>query len=356
MRTTLKKRAPRAKKSAPMQFRAQPLLGGQLPADMGPSFCSFVRHMLQSTAARFALSDIITIPTRKKFISLVEGLNWNGSSGEAKKAIEDTIEFLVKLQKAHEKAGDRPFQDEEDREIFFKNIYLARLYLDKVLNMLVGGPHVLVKENVSLERIIGDTEQLVKANGSNSEGCKFEQFANRTVAEMAEFVKKHPRHPAATFIRRSKMTLGEFAAHVQGEREEASRKKPFEVDYAHATNPDTNMLNADQIEIFLLLENLLTNAKRAGATEVKITSKRSLLNPRMAEISVEDNGSGFTRRLLKKAKVGDSFSTKRKANGEMNGVGLIHCRFIVEQHGGTFSIDSTRGKGSTFTFTLPLAN
>ncbi len=358
MQKTRPLKTARQKPPAPKGLKAQPLAESQFPKDMRPSFCRFVRHMLQGTAARLAISNLFSDQKRKKFIEIIKKINWNGSSKDAKKAVEEAIEFLTKLRRDHEKA-DKPFFDETifdeaDKELFFKNIHLAQLYLNKVLSLLVGGPHLMVKEDIRLERIIGDTSSLVNANGSNGDGCSFESFAGFTVREMAKFINSNPRHPATIFVKRNRMTLEALAAHVHQKREECPASKPFKVNYEHATG--TDIFNVDRIELFLLLENLLSNAMRAGATEVKITSRKSLLSPRMAEISVEDNGKGFTRRQLKKANLGESFSTKKKGNGEVNGVGITHCRFIVEQHGGEFAIASVRGKGTTISFTLPLSN
>lgn len=340
--------------TSPKRAAARPLPEPTFPADMGPSFCRFVRHMLQGTAARLVISDMVTDSTRSEFTRLIGKLEWNGSGEEAKAAVEGAIGFLVNLQKAHKKAGDKPFSYSEDKELFFRNIYLARLYLGKVLNMLTGGPHLLVKEDMSLMRIIGDTVALLKANGASRGKCEFRQFAGCTVMEIVDFMRQNPKHPASEFVRENpKMTLGELVAYAQREGKDARRKKPFEVDYEPGTG--TDMLNVDRIEVFLLFENLLANAMRAGATRVEITSEKSVSNPAMAEIVVRDNGRGFTQRQLKKANRGESFSTKKKGTGEMHGVGLAHCSFIAEQHGGTFSIESQRGRGATISFTLPLS-
>lgn len=72
-----------------------------------------------------------------------------------------------------------------------------------------------------------------------------------------------------------------------------------------------------------------------------------------AIVSVKDNGIGIDRKYQKK--IFEQFyripGTKHK-NGY--GIGLALVKYAVRAHGGTIRVESEPGKGSTFTFTLPL--
>lgn len=74
------------------------------------------------------------------------------------------------------------------------------------------------------------------------------------------------------------------------------------------------------------------------------------------KISVKDNGPGISeenqKNLFKKFYQVDT-SLTREVGG--SGLGLAICKGLVEEHGGTISVESIPGKGSTFSFTLPKA-
>src|SRR5262249_41213265 len=76
----------------------------------------------------------------------------------------------------------------------------------------------------------------------------------------------------------------------------------------------------------------------------------------MVRIGVRDFGEGIApadhTKLFRKFSQIDSGST-RKVGG--TGLGLVISKGIVEQHGGAIWVESTYGEGSTFYFTLPLA-
>ena len=75
------------------------------------------------------------------------------------------------------------------------------------------------------------------------------------------------------------------------------------------------------------------------------------------KISVKDDGVGISEENIAKIFRIDS---KHKTPGTMGekgtGLGLILCKEFVEKHGGKIEVKSEVGKGSRFSFTLPLKN
>jgi signal transduction histidine kinase len=71
-------------------------------------------------------------------------------------------------------------------------------------------------------------------------------------------------------------------------------------------------------------------------------------------ISVIDNGSGIPAEYL--PHVFDKFVQVPDAPTGGAGLGLAISQSIVEAHGGQISVQSEVGQGSTFTFTVPVAN
>ncbi len=71
-------------------------------------------------------------------------------------------------------------------------------------------------------------------------------------------------------------------------------------------------------------------------------------------VSVKDNGPGIAKR--NQTVIFEKFSRLRRRPGKPKGLGLglAFCRLVVETHGGKIKIKSEPGKGSTFSFTLPV--
>jgi Na+/proline symporter/signal transduction histidine kinase len=96
--------------------------------------------------------------------------------------------------------------------------------------------------------------------------------------------------------------------------------------------------------------NLLTNASDASPLDAVI-SIECAIDGRYARISVSDSGSGIDEQL--KARIFEPFVTTKQA-GEGTGLGLSLAYNIVQEHGGTITMESERGKGTRVDVTLPL--
>lgn len=110
---------------------------------------------------------------------------------------------------------------------------------------------------------------------------------------------------------------------------------------------------ADENRLMQILFNLLHNALKF-TYEGKITIRAYVDNDFM-KVEVEDTGVGIDdelkQRLFLAYEQGES--NLSSASGGL-GLGLSICKELVELHDGTISVTSEVGKGSTFTFTLPL--
>ena len=97
--------------------------------------------------------------------------------------------------------------------------------------------------------------------------------------------------------------------------------------------------------------NLLSNAAQAvsGKGEVRITTN---LEANWAVIAIRDSGCGIPQDLL--ARIFDPFFTTKPV-GEGTGLGLSISYGIIERHGGTITVESTAGSGTTFTVRIPTA-
>jgi PAS domain S-box-containing protein len=113
-------------------------------------------------------------------------------------------------------------------------------------------------------------------------------------------------------------------------------------------------IQADRQQLRQLFLNLLTNASDAMPQGGKLTLRavsNQLGDGKAVAIEVEDTGEGITAENLEK--IWEPFFTT-KPEGKGTGLGLAICRRIVEEHGGTISIQSEgAGRGATVRIVLP---
>ena len=114
-------------------------------------------------------------------------------------------------------------------------------------------------------------------------------------------------------------------------------------------------LRADRVRVKQILLNLLSNAVKFTPAGGKI-SVDAVLRDGFAEISVTDTGIGIPPE--EHQSVFDKFyqvGATTKGVREGTGLGLAITKRLVEEHGGKIWVESQPGKGSRFSFTVPLA-
>lgn len=96
--------------------------------------------------------------------------------------------------------------------------------------------------------------------------------------------------------------------------------------------------------------NLLVNASHAIEDRGTITIRTFAENDRIV-ISISDTGAGISQEVLPRI-FDPGFTTKGFGVGTGLGLSIVHR--IIEDHGGTITVDTAPGEGSTFTLTLPI--
>ncbi len=130
----------------------------------------------------------------------------------------------------------------------------------------------------------------------------------------------------------------------------------------------TCKLNADPLQMRMLLQNLLSNSLKfhrpnippeigIAMTKLPLDTPNPIdpsLSPiSLCQLTVKDNGIGFDEKYL--SKIFTIFQRLHNRNKyEGTGVGLALCRKIVDRHGGTITAQSQPNQGATFVVTLPL--
>ncbi len=117
--------------------------------------------------------------------------------------------------------------------------------------------------------------------------------------------------------------------------------------------PSLPFVLADRVQIQRVIANLVSNAvrhtKRGG--EIGISAARR--NSQVA-VSISDTGRGIPSEIL--PRIFDKFVQAPDAPNVSVGLGLAISKQIIEAHRGQIGVQSELGRGSTFTFTIPVAH
>jgi signal transduction histidine kinase len=124
---------------------------------------------------------------------------------------------------------------------------------------------------------------------------------------------------------------------------------------AVVTYADLPAVWAEPTQVRQLFQNLIGNAIKFRAQEAPAISVRAEKQDQQWLFSVADNGIGIAPEYADNIfVVFQRLHARTKYPG--NGIGLAICKKIVERFGGRIWVESQAGCGSTFKFTMPLAD
>ena len=108
--------------------------------------------------------------------------------------------------------------------------------------------------------------------------------------------------------------------------------------------------HGDANKLSRTLVNLVANAikfTRAGTVAIAVSQDAGGIR-----FAIRDTGSGIAAEAF--GRIFEKFGQLDTKNKVGTGLGLAFCKLAVEAHGGSISVESTPGEGSTFSFTIPL--
>jgi len=114
------------------------------------------------------------------------------------------------------------------------------------------------------------------------------------------------------------------------------------------------LIKADPLRLRQVLRNLVGNAVKYTPVEGQVTVSTEIAK-NMVNINIKDTGIGIAANDI--PYIFDKFYRARSDETkdiEGNGLGLAIVKAVVEQHGGTISVESTLGAGSCFKVALPI--
>ncbi len=208
-----------------------------------------------------------------------------------------------------------------------------------------------------LASIKGFIETLIEQDveWSKSKQLEFLSEANQQTDHLTQLVQElldMSRLDSGQYhIDKQDCTIGELLKGVQSRVTASLKSHIMKMEIAEGLP----VFKADKNRLVQVLFNLIENACKFSKEGSEICLKAHLQDNKELVISVIDKGIGMSVETL--SKVFDRFyQAGQVVTGKTRGtgLGLAISKAIVEAHGGKIWVESQNGKGSTFSFTIPL--
>jgi signal transduction histidine kinase len=201
------------------------------------------------------------------------------------------------------------------------------------LTVISGAIQTALDKRISRE----DLRELLTEAHSSSEA----------LADILDNLLELSRHQAGRLTLDKKLTnLSEIIRNTVDKIHRQNPERKAIVDISNKIPP----LLVDPVRFERIIYNLIENAFKYSAegTEVRVFTRQEKGN---LAVGVSDHGVGLSTQEQKK--LFEPFERLGTTSKKGIGLGLMVCKRLVEAHGGHIWVESKRGEGSTFLFTIP---
>jgi two-component system sensor histidine kinase VicK len=190
----------------------------------------------------------------------------------------------------------------------------------------------------------------------------------KRLQRLADGILDVTRIESKTFtLNKQKLNINEIIVDVIEDYRDQIKKSDIQKELAYEcivyenNNKEEIIIEADRERLTQVISNLLSNAikftkdiKSGEDRVIRIDVKKMKKEQKKYVVtSVKDSGTGIDREIL--PRLFERFATKSEKGG--TGLGLFISKSIIEAHGGRiWAENNPDGRGSTFTFSLPLAH
>lgn len=260
---------------------------------------------------------------------------------------ERTEDLHVTNEALREEIADRIRAENAERQAQHGLVQAAKMA--SLGQALAGVAHEVSQPVAALTTHIASAKLVAARNGDSDIGTilatmdKVVDRLSTLTGHLKTFARKETRIEA-------RAELGSVIANALDLVDHKLRAFGIDVEYRRPTGPLSVMGNPIHLEQVLI--NLIANAADAMEHQpVRVLSIGLRKSERSVEIAVTDTGSGIAATEL--ANLFDPFYSTKEA-GRGLGLGLSISYGLIRDIGGAISVESTPGKGSTFTVRLPL--
>ncbi len=250
---------------------------------------------------------------------------------------------LTDIQVKHIKEAD------EKRELAFRELEHSQK-LSSIGRLAAGVAHEINNPLAIICQKAGLMKDLIDAGADFKEKTKIVQLTNSILQSVDRC--SIITHRLLGFARRmeiefEELDLNEVIEEVIGflEKEALHRNIIVERQF-EASLP---LISSDRSQLQQVILNILANGFAAVSDGGKIIIKTWMEDDDHEGVSIKDNGCGMSEKDL--SNIFEPFFTTKKGYG--TGLGLPITYGIIKKMGGTISVESKEGEGSTFTILLP---